>query len=75
LSYQPWKSVDWFGLCANLRKWLKKKKMKKQGHEHFISRVRGGGTPVGGKMKFRALVDQVDVMNHGNFHLQRMNSL
>ena len=52
-----------------------KKKTKKQGHEPYISRIREGGTPVGGMMVLGTLVEPPDVMNHANSHLHRMNSL
>jgi hypothetical protein len=40
-----------------------------------MSRVRGGGTPVGGLMKLDTFVDIPDVMNHANFHLRVISSL
>jgi hypothetical protein len=49
--------------------------MKKKGQQRYISRVRGGGTPIGGMMKFGTFVDVPDVMNHAEFHLRVMSSL
>jgi hypothetical protein len=48
--------------------------MKEKGHQRFISRVRGGGTPTGGMMKLGTFVDVADVMNRANFHLRVMSS-
>ncbi len=36
--------------------------------------MRGGGTPVGGAMKFGTLVDYPDVINYANFQFDWMNS-
>ncbi len=52
-----------------------KKKMKKKGHQRYISRIRGGGTPKDGEMNFGTLVDPMEVINHANFHLHLMSSL
>ncbi len=41
--------------------------MKKR-QQRYISRVREGGTRVGGAMKLGTLVELPDVMNHANFH-------
>jgi hypothetical protein len=62
LSHQPWKSVQWFGLCANVRKLLIKK-LNHKGQERYISRVRGDWTPVGGMMKLGTLVDTRTLWN------------
>jgi hypothetical protein len=43
------------------------KKMKKR-KQPYISRVRGGKTPVDGAMKFCTLVELPDIMNCANFH-------
>ena len=36
--------------------------------------MRGGGTPVGGAMKFGTLVELRDAMSHAKFHLYRLHS-
>ncbi len=48
--------------------------MKKKGQQPYISRLRGGGTPVDGAMKFGIIVELLDVMNCANFHHDWMNS-
>ena len=53
----------------------KNKKIKNKGQQRYISRVRGGETPIGGMMKLGTFVDVPDVMNHANFHLRVMGSL
>jgi hypothetical protein len=53
----------------------KKKKTKKKGQQRYISRVRGGETPIVGMMKLGTLVDVPNVMNRANFHLHLMSSL
>ena len=52
-----------------------KKVNKKKGRDLYISHMRGGGTPRGGKILLGTLVDTPDVMNHANSHLPRMNGL
>jgi hypothetical protein len=47
----------------------------KKGQQRYISRVRGGGTLIGGMMKLGTMVDVPDIMNHANFHLRVMSSL
>ncbi len=48
--------------------------MKSRGHQRYISRIRGGGTPKGGDMNFGTLVDPMEVINHANFHPHLMSS-
>ncbi len=48
--------------------------MKNKGHQRYISRIRGGGTPKDGEMNFGTLVDLMEVINHANFHLHLMSS-
>jgi hypothetical protein len=50
-------------------------KIIKTGPQRYISRMRGGGTPVGSMMKFGIVVEPLNVMNHANFHLNLMASL
>jgi hypothetical protein len=49
-------------------------KILKKGHERNISRMRGGGIPVGGMMPLGTLVEIQDVMNHAPSHHHWMNS-
>ena len=51
------------------------KKNFKKGQQRYISRVAGGGTPMGGMMKLGIFIDPPDVMNHASFHLYMMNTL
>jgi hypothetical protein len=51
---------------------LGKNKNWKKVQQRYISRVRVGGTLVGGKMKLGTLVDLLDVINHANLHLDWM---
>jgi hypothetical protein len=45
------------------------KKYNKKGRQRYISRVRGGVTPVDGMMKLGTFVEPLDILNHANFHL------
>jgi hypothetical protein len=71
LIHQPWKSVRWFRACA----WTWENNKNRKGQQRYISRVRGGGTPLGRLMKLGTFVDVPDVINHANFHLRVMSSL
>jgi hypothetical protein len=48
-----------------------KKKKNKEGHQ----RAREGRTPVVSRMKFGAVVEPQNLMNHADFHLNLMASL
>jgi hypothetical protein len=54
---------------------VKTKNKNKKGQQRYFSRVRGGGTPIGGIMKFGTIVDVPDVINLANFHICSMSSL
>jgi hypothetical protein len=46
-----------------------------KGHQRYISRARGGGTPVSGMMKLGTFVEALDNMNNANFNLHKKNIL
>jgi hypothetical protein len=46
-----------------------------KGQQRYNSRMRGGGTRIGGMMKIGTFVELPDVSSRANFHLHRMGIL
>jgi hypothetical protein len=60
-------------MCANLKKNFKRS--VKKGQQRYISRVRGGGTPMAGMMKLGTFVDVMHVVKYVVSNLRVISSL